>query len=486
MISVRLLYIPHTSSPGTLQTEHSYANATTLFSRWVKRYPDTSVYWLIPRRALLDQRAAFYKFEGIMDRFKFIEVDMDMNQVKEGCTLPPEVGELFDLVNGKYLFDCLFCEKPSILSQFLGAIQLWTRSRPLKVIVANFHYSLCADREARLLHALEMNQVMNATEADIYQFGSTGNCIDSWGQHLTKLRKYAAPNVVKQAIEKPKWIKMSSDIEELQKVFAGWNGIKDKTFTIQYGCSLNSLFSFERIYDVLKKYRMMDRDFRFKITTPAMNAGRVKLEPDWCDFHPKCPRRQFFDLSLGSHCFIIWANAPDGINHGGVNEMARLGVLPIFYAKSVPYPWCEKQKDYPFCFRTEMELTALLKWVKKNYTTDKVQSAIKKNQKMLDDVYAGEGSYEFKIDHVERLFKERLAENEPFSPMKEILRSLPDRITMTELVAYIKEKSDTGIDLDKLQGARPYYVGTKDDLRLALMKMGYRDVGTPEHIIFQR
>lgn len=483
---MRLLYLPHTSSPGTLSTEHSYANALTLFGKWVRRYPHTSVYWLVPRNALKEQRAAFYPIEDVIHRFKFIEVDMDAYQIKEQCTLPPEIAQYFDLVQGKYFFDCLFCEKPSVLTQLFGAVQLWTRSRPHKVVVANFHYTLDADREVRLLPCIEMNQVVNAVEADIFQFGSTGKCIDSWGQYLDKLRKYVAPHIVKDAIAKPRWVKMSSNIEELQAKFATWDGKKDPKFTVQFGCSLNTLFSFERLYKALERFRMTERDFRFKITTPAMSSGRLSLDPSWCDIHVACPRPRFFDLSLGSHCFIIWPDAPAGINHGGVNEMARLGVLPLFHASSMPYPWCEKMQNYQFVFKGESELLALLKWVKKNYDSPAVKLAIKSNQEMLDAVYTGEGSYEYKIDYIEKEFRERIKKTPPFCPMREVLTKLPDRMTMAELVTHVKETSDTGIDLDKLIGARPYFVGTKDDIRLAMFERGYQDVGDPETVIFEK
>ena len=63
---------------------------------------------------------------------------------------------------------------------------------------------------------------------------------------------------------------------------------------------------------------------------------------------------------------------------------------------------------------------------------------------------------------------------------------LPNRLTMAELVTHIKNTSDTGIDLDKLIGARPYFVGTKDDIRLAMMERGYQDVGDPETVVFEK
>lgn len=329
----------------------------------------------------------------------------------------------------------------------------------------------------------ESNQTMGALEADILQFASAGQCIDSYGLWIRKLKKYAAATSVEAALKKTHWMKPCSDLTELKKVYDGWDKKKSDKFQIHYGCSVNSLFNFESVYGAVRRLHITDPNVRFLITTPSMAAvGCDGLDKEWLEVHIKCPRREFYQHALKSHVFVIWFNGPHGINHGSTIEMARLGVVPVFQQSAIPYPWTEK---YPYTFTNGVQLIALLKWLKEHYNDSEVQCTIESNIEMLDSLYNGECSYDYKIDYIEKLHRERVQAGANCM-VKDLMGKLPDKISMDELVAFIKEKTDVHVDYYHIPGAKAYFVGTKDQVRTYMMFLGYKDVGTPESVVFER
>jgi hypothetical protein len=214
-------------------------------------------------------------------------------------------------------------------------------------------------------------------------------------------------------------------------------------------------------------------------------AGPV-LESDsaWIDIHIKCNRRKFYDIALNSHVFIMWFIGDHGLNHGSVLEMSMLGVLPIFYANSIPYPWKE---DYKFVFRNELELNTLLKYIKKNYQRKHVQDAIEENRQLIKDTYAKESGYNLVIDYVENKLQEKLKTYPTIQLYTDCLKDFDkDTISMSELIKLIKDKSTLKVDMSKLLGSRKYYLGNRDNLRTSMLSNGWKDIGGLDEPVFKR
>lgn len=488
--ATRVLYIPHTSSPDSLVTDHAYGWATAFFSEWLRRDPNVKVYWPVPRKALWEQKAAFYKFEDEISKknVMFFEVDMDEMQVLEQARLQPELLKMFSIDYGSFYFDYLFCEKPSILGLFFGGCRLSTQERRHKLVVANMHYAMDSTQTRNVSEELEATYFANAARADAFLFGCADACdIDSWSQFRTKLREQCSMKIASDCIAKPRWVKPCSDVFELKNKYDKWvaeGSQKGEGFRIHYGFSVNSNFGYGEILEVIQSMRSADSDLRFVITTSSKNFGASGFKPaDWAEVHLKCPRPDFHDIALKSHCFVMWSAFLPGLNHGSVIEMARLGVLPLLLEKGVPYPW---DKTYKFCFKTTDELRAMLKFVKANYDKPVIQDEIKRNIELIDRTYAESGHGAI----IDKLVAMKRAQYEtgrpPKSPFKDILTRLPSYVTMSDLVDFVKKNTTVHVNLRTLAGAKTYQYGTVDSLRTYLLSEGYVDVGDAKEPAFQR
>ena len=482
---MRVLYLPHTSSPGSLATDHAYGWATGFFPKWAARNPNLRVYWPVPRNALTEQRNAFYKVEPFKDQFKFIEVDMSPSQIIEQCILPPELPKLFDIDGGDYFFDAIFCEKPVVMGSLMGQVGMSQTNFDSKVVVCNFHYALDADKHHYVSRYSEADYFINAAFGDAFLFGCGPECnIDSRRQFVEKLRVLASASTVNKVLAKPMWVKPCSDVEEVNKVYeeAMATGVKKGDgFRVHYGFSINLNFNYDAIITMMKKLTMMDKSLKFVITTPSMAGPSAKF--DWMEVNVKCPRREFWQHALKSHVFIMWFNGDKGLNHGSVFEMSLLGVVPIFYKNSIPYPWDD---SYPFVFRNETELLALLRWIKENYSTAKVQDVVQSNRKLILDISKTESSNQVVIEWMEKTFAEKLSRVELAPLFKDILPRIDKPMTLQQVYEFIKSNSDTKVDFSKPVGARKYYIGTRDSIRTSMLRLGWKDVGTLDEVRFER
>jgi len=481
----RILYLPHTSSPDRLSTDHSYGWASNIFAKWIKADPNVSIYWPVPRGAIRKQREAFYKFsdEELKTRVKLIEVETDITQILEQSTFPKKLINLFTLDHGRYYFDILFCEKPALLGWFFNNCNLYKFRREEILTICNIHYALSSEDNIAIAKEFDATYYANLALADAYLFcNSEGTSVDSLKQVKTNMKRWLAPSLISKFLDKPRWMKLNSDIEELSTVYDEWDGTKGDGFRVHFGFSISNLFHFKDILSVLQKARYLIKDLKFIITTPSGSLGRggAKTDDSWMEVYFQCPRPKFFQIALKSHVFVAWSVITGGLNHGGIIEMARLGVLPVLHRKSIPFPWDD---SYPFIFETEEELIALLKYIKANYTSEHVQLQIKENQRLINEFNMKCGPSTL-IQEFVALKDDR--PHYPYNAFSAILPELPDRITMEELVHYVKHKSDLKKDLDEINFVTAFKTGTKADLRWYMLSHGWRDVGDTNNVIFER
>lgn len=486
----RVLYIPHTSSPGNLNTDHTYGWATAFFKTWIEKDKNVKVYWPVPRGALTDQKDAFYKFtdEEMKNNFKFFEVDIDAEQVIEQAKLQREIVDMFSMYTGQYHFDIIFCEKPAVLGLFLGESGYAIRDRRTKTILGNVHFAMDANSCTGILipRELEMTYFSNLSCCDGYLFACGETCfIDGWGQFSKKLSKNFAPSLHKEIAKRPRWVKPTSDMKELKKVYESWDGKKGDGFRVHYGFSESSNFSHTKVCEVIKAWQMLDDDVLFVTTTPGGGESSSKAVKEGLklESHYACSRRKFFDIAIRSHCYIMWTVYGPELNHGSCIEMARLGVVPVFSEKAIPYPWTS---EYPFTFRNDAELIAVLKFIKGNYDGKKVQDVILKNQKMLDDLYESSGHNAI-IDGVLEMREKALqSHNVPFF-YKDVVENAPSPITFEKLCDFISENSVKKADIRKFfVGAASYRNGKRDAIREYMLQSGWEDIGTIDEVIFKK
>lgn len=485
---MRALYIPHTSSPRSLATDHSYGWATGFFKKWMIRNPDVSVSWVVPRGALTNQIEAFYKLDGFMDRCRFIECDMSDNQIREQGVLQREIVEAFDFDNQRNYFDIVFCEKPGVLGLFMAGIGIPKRNSKFKTIVCNFHYAMDAVKEMDVTEQVECNYFVNATSADAFLFACDDTCnIDSWGQFLKKINKYCSSSVISKCIQKPRWVKAATDYEEVKKVYEDWTnsgGLKPSDeFRIHYGYSTNKNFNYEEVSRLVGKYQLANQKIKFVVTTPSLGDGE-KMEK-WKEFHGQCPRPRFFEIAKRSHISIMWTEYDAGLNHGSVMEMTALGVLPVFYRNAIPFPW---DKSYPFTFTNDVEFISVVKGIQKNWGTPIITDWIEKNHALLDKTFATRSGNNLVIDWAEEEFKRKMAAKAMFCPWNSLLELLPlDEYSIDDVMQYIKESSIVKADLSKVvAGTGRYRHGTMDNVRTWMMQNGWRDCGDATHVVMKR
>lgn len=484
----RVLYLPHTSSPERLTTDHCYGWATTFFRRWLDLDKHLSVYWIVPKGAPKNQRAAWYKFtdEELKNNIKLLEVETNITQVLEQSTYPTELIRWFHANEGKYYFDIMFCEKPSILGWFFHNCVIYAFRREHLLCLLNMHYAINSDDNISVADEFETTFYANTAMADGYLFcNAPYTNIDSQNSTLIRLKKQFASSFVEKVRNKPNWIKINSDIDELRGVYDSWDRRKGEGFRVHFGYSISNLFNFKKLVTVLRSFKIINKDLKFVITTPSGSLGRGGKKPEsWMELYLECARPQFFKIALRSHCFVCWPSAfTSGLNHGGVMEMTRLGVLPILYRKSLPWPWSDEWKDYSLQFDDEEGLLALLKYVRKNYDTTTIQDLIKSNIKLIDDAEKIYGPSAV-IEDILRLHES--CPKYPYNAFGYFLNSFPDRITFNQVIDYIKENSDTKVDLNKTTWVTWFKTGTKLDLRNYMINHGWEDVGNVDEVIFQR
>jgi hypothetical protein len=449
------------------------------------------VYWPIPRNALIEQKAAFYKIQEHFSNIKFIEVDMYDSQGKELNNLPPELVDKFDTIFGRMSFDILICEKPNVLTPFLSGIQMYQRSRETKVIVGNIHYLVNCARDTHFLESVEREQTLSCSDCDFLQFASASPCTDSRKTWLSNMRKYTSSAKVAEAMNIPSRIKPCFDPEEVLAVAKKYHedgGKKSKTFQIHYGCSLTSMFGYEKIFTAMGKLALTDKDFHFKVTTPSNSMGRKKTSGDWFSFNTSCARQNFYKYALKSHVCVMWGQVPDGINHGGILEMCCLGVLPIFKKNSLPFPWNINCPEYPFVFSNEEELLAQIKNCKENYDGDHIQGWLNHNVKLITEQYKQGGlcCYEDFICDLEEESRERL--NKSPWVHKKLLSSLPtsNSYNLEEVIDFVKNNvAVTGFG-GRVRSIASFQIGTIDELRTGMLELGWSDTGTLDEIRFER
>jgi len=482
----RVLYIPHTSSPERLVTDHCYGWATSFFRTWLDKEPYLNLYWLVPRGAPVKQREVFSCFSGkeLRERVKLIEVDTNITQVLEQSTYPQELIRDFNANNGKYYFDILFCEKPSILGWFFNNAVIYAYRRKAITVVLNVHYAINSKDNISVAEEFEASYYANAAFANAYLFCNDPRAnIDSQSSLALRLKKYFAPSKVSDMLAKPNWVKINSDIPALQKL-AEKRDISGDEFRIHFGFSISNLFNFKVLLKFFSSFRVI-LPLKWVITTPSGSLGRGGKKPEeWLEVHLECPREEFFRIALRSHCFVCWPSVfSSGLNHGGVMEMARLGVVPVFYSKALPWPWFELWPDYPFQFSGEEELAALLKYIKENFGGERVKETARKSQEIIDHVFEERG-HRFIIDQVTAL--QEKAPKYAYNAFSALIHHFPHRITMRDAVKVIKEESDTSKDLDKVTWVTWFKTGTKLDLRQYMLSHGWRDIGNVDSVVFER
>ena len=485
---MRAIYIPHTSSPDSLATDHSYGWATGFFLKWMKRREDLFVTWIVPRGALTEQRDAFYKLEDYIDRFKFIEVDMASSQIAEQGILPKELLEEMTFDLQEHYFDVIFCEKPGILGLFAAGINLPKQNRKYKTFISNFHYAMDGTKETDVTYFVEANYFMNASMSDAYLFACDDRCnIDSWGQFKKKINKYCSSSHVSKCMEKPRWVKAACDYDEVKEKRLAWeaegNKKPDDEFRIQYAYSVSMNFNFKRVSALVNKYQLVHPDVKYVITTPS-EIEHEKFD-DRTEFHGKCPRPKFFDIALTCHCSVMWTDYAAGLNHGSVLEMTALGVLPIFYKSAIPFPWDE---TYPFTFTNDAEFMAVIKSVKNNYDKPLIQDWIQKNHELLDETFSTRSGNDLVIDWIEKDIEEKFSGKDILNPWASCVSDLPkDEYTMKEIADIIKRDSVVHADLTTIiAGAQRYRWTTLDNIRTWMLQNGWIDSGSGEETLLKR
>lgn len=485
---MRALYIPHTSSPQSLATDHSYGWATGFFLKWMKRDPNLYVNWLVPRNALTEQRGAFYKLEEFIDRFNFIECDMVLNQIGEQGKLPQELIKEMSFDNQTNYFDIVFCEKPGLLGMFFAGIGVPKRNFKFKTLVSNFHYAMDAVKEMDVTSPVEANYFVNASMADAYLFACDDHCnIDSWGQFKKKIDKYCSHSHVSDCISKPRWIKAATDYEEVKQKRLDWekagNTKPTDEFRIHYGYSMNRNFNFKKVNEMVNKYQLANANVKFVITTPS-EFDDTKLDKR-TEFYGKCPRPKFFDVAIDSHVCVMWTDYAAGLNHGSVLEMGALGVLPVFYKFAIPFPWDE---TYPFTFSGEAEFIAVIKSIQKNWDKPLIKDWIKKNHALLDETFSTRSGNDLVIDWAESEYDRKMNDHEIFNPWKTLLKDLPnDEYTIGEIAKHVLDESVVNADLNKVvAGTARYRWGCLDNVRTWMLQNGWVDSGTGKEIAFKR
>jgi hypothetical protein len=436
----------------------------------------------------VDQASAFEVIpEDVRSRIKFLEMPMNGLQIMEQATLQAELVRDFSLLTGKYHFDFLFCEKPATLGLFLGCTGVLVADRNRKVVVANIHFAMDTTRNSKVTPELDAAYFSGLLFADAYLFGCGDTCdIDSMGQFRRKLRSLFSGSTTLQCVRKPRWVKPCVDISSLQSRHRNWlagGGTKRAGFRIHYGYSVNGIFGFEKILSFAQQFRVTNSGVRLIVTTPSRDLGRLGYEPNgWADVYLECPREKFHEIALQSHAFVVWCEYGPGLNHGGIIEMARLGVLPVFFKKSIPYPWDE---SYPFLFGSEAELCVVMRAIKESYNSPYVQDVIKENQDKIDSLYESVGSGAI-IKGLLDLQAATIAEHPPTTPYDKLFSGLPDEFDMEYALDFIKEHSDTHADLRAAKGTMTYILGTRDSIRAYLVHNGFSDVGTPDKVVFRR
>lgn len=485
---MRAIYIPHTSSPSSLATDHSYGWATGFFLKWMKRRQDLFVTWLVPRGALTEQRDAFYKLEEYMDRFNFLEVDMAEHQIAEQAKYPPELIKEMSFDNQTNFFDVIFCEKPGIQGLFVADMGIPKRNWKFKTVLSNFHYAMDERREMDVSIPVEANYFVNASMADAFLFACDENCnIDSWGQFKKKIDKYCSNSHISKCISKPRWVKAACDYDEVKNKRLAWeekgNVKPDEEFRIHYAYSMNKNFNFKKVNELVNKYQLANPNVKFVITTPSEFDG-TKLDKR-TEFYGKCPRPKFFDVALDSHVSVMWTDYSAGLNHGSVLEMTALGVIPVFYKHAIPFPWDEM---YPFTFSNEAEFIAVIKSIQKNYHKPLIQGWIKKNHELLDLTFSTRSGNDLVIDWVESDHNRKMNEWPVFNPWSSLLEELPkDEYSIAELSDIILKESVVHADLSKvIAGTGRYRWGCLDNVRTWMLQNGWEDSGTGTEILFKR
>jgi hypothetical protein len=165
--------------------------------------------------------------------------------------------------------------------------------------------------------------------------------------------------------------------------------------------------------------------------------------------------------------------------------MTALGVLPVFYKHAIPFPW---DGSYPFVFSNEVEFTAVMKSIQKNYDKPLIQDWLKKNKDLLDLTFQTRSGNDLVIDWVEKDQECKLLHKPVFCPWGVLLQDLEgDEYTMTDLVSHIKETSIVKADLNKVvAGTGRYRHGVKDNVRIWMLQNGWYDCGNALEPVFRR
>jgi hypothetical protein len=413
---------------------------------------------------------------------------MSDNQIHEQGILQPEIVEALSFDNQEYFYDVIFCEKPGVLGLFTAGIGLPKRNSKFKTVVCNFHYAMDAKKEMDVTEQVECNYFVNSSMADAYLFACDDHCnIDSWGQFKSKIKKYCSSSHVEKCMAKPRWVKASTDYDEVKRTFEefkkGGGEKPTDEFRIHYGYSMNKNFNFTSVKGLVGKYQLSNPDVKFVITSPSMYDGE-KFEK-WTEFHGQCPRPKFFDIACRSHVSVMWTEYAAGLNHGSVMEMTALGVLPVFYRSAIPFPW---DKSYPFTFANEIEFIAVMKGIQANWDKPIVQDWIKKNHALLDDVFSSRSGNQLVIDWIEKEHQRKLDDHPMFCPWKSVLEDMPNNeYTLDEVCQYIKDNTVVKADLKKVvAGTSRYRYGTLDNVRTWMLQNGWSDCGDASQVIMRR
>jgi hypothetical protein len=413
---------------------------------------------------------------------------MHDNQIHEQGVLQPEIVDHLSFDKQERFFDVIFCEKPGVLGLLYGGIGIPKRNSWYKTIVCNFHYAMDAVKEMDVPEIVESNYFNNASMADGFLFACDDICnIDSFGQFQKKVTKYCSSSHISKCLAKPRWVKAATDYAEVTKKHSDWvdagNTKPTDEFRIHYGYSLNKNFNFTSVKKLVSKYQLTNPNVKFVITTPSLGEGE-KFE-SWTEFHGQCPRPKFFEIAQNSHVCVMWTEYDAGLNHGSVIEMTALGVLPVFYKHAIPFPW---DGSYPFVFSNEVEFTAVMKSIQKNYDKPLIQDWLKKNKDLLDLTFQTRSGNDLVIDWVEKDQECKLLHKPVFCPWGVLLQDLEgDEYTMTDLVSHIKETSIVKADLNKVvAGTGRYRHGVKDNVRIWMLQNGWYDCGNALEPVFRR
>lgn len=471
MAGLRVLYVPHFSSPKMVRTCSTWNWAKVFFRRWVDTRPDVFVYFPVPRGQENDPDMARIDHP----RIEKIPITVDDVQYLEAMALQPEF-DAFSGYSGNKPVDVIFCDKICKLGALRANLMpfLGKACAPTAIVTSGqFLFDSQLSGMISLLDSWEKEQAIGWTMSDLNIFRTEGE----YGRAEKICRRYLSPKMILDLMDSKVVGGIGNDLSRLDKFYKKDKPTKPITMNWAYGMTI--AYHTKEVFATIDTLFRSGRDIRVLVTSSSRGAGRSGLTAlagkKYFELNWGLPQEKYYEAISGAHLFMFFPTRTRSLSYSVIEQMylGLVGIFPRGLLKPEMIP-----DDYPFLFSNTIEALAHLRWIVDNWADPKVQNTIERMREIVREKYNGISDAERIIEKIEDVYEVKDKEVKVRRACREIVEELfagKDQVSWEEVITAIHARNRIVI---RGAGSADYLSHT--GFSMAVFRRAMRAIGMPD------